>query len=429
MIFLKNHVKLFVLLITIPLISNCGEPQSKKQKANKQTNSTAEVQAHNNEEQQITESSSVATIYLENSGSMFGYVSGNGNFTTTVSTIAADCDINFDKVSYNMVNGKSTPLGNSLENLLLPLSSVSAMNKGITSTSKLTEILEQALSKSGDNKISIVISDGIYSIARDNLIGKLKSQSTLTRNAFYKRLKEEDLTTYLIKYESQFKGKYYPAKGGIVNIDQTRPYYVWVIGQTDVINAKFEDGYFEKLDGFVDIVKFVKLNNGDVTAKYAMHKEKGRNRASNNSLEFTDVDVNNRREFAFSLALDFSKIPYAKQYFDNKDIYENNLGYKVISIDSPDDLKPVAKVGLKNAKYTHIVTLEKTGPPWGTMEFKVKDITPTWIADTNDDEDSDIKDDTSKTFGFKYLIDGISKAYDKINNTENIAEFTIKIKK
>jgi hypothetical protein len=382
-------------------------------------------------EKPVFKPSQIDTVnfYLENSGSMFGYVSGGGNFPTVVSTIAADCDLNFSTVNYSLVNGKSTNIGTELASFLRPVSSVSAMRVGDPSTSDLNLIFEKLLKKAGNGNISILVSDGIYSVNGTGLIQKLKSQSTLTRNNFVKRLREENLTTFLIKYESQFTGNYYPATGGQIEIDQNRPYYVWVIGETQLIKKKFVEGYFQNQPGFVDIVKFVKINSGDVSCQYVTHNTKGFAKVGSNKLVLNDADVNNKREFAFSLAFDFSKVPYNDEYFRNKDVYTIDNGYEVLGITSSTDIKPIAKVGLDLNKFKHVVTFLKTGPPWGTMEVVVKNIIPNWIEDTNTDDDSIIIDNISQTFGFKYLIDGIANGYSVVNNTKDIAKFNFKINK
>src|SRR5690554_6151614 len=55
------------------------------------------------------------TFYLENSGSMFGYVSQPSDFIRAINIIAADCDLNAQGVSYYLRNGDLTPLGSSLK--------------------------------------------------------------------------------------------------------------------------------------------------------------------------------------------------------------------------------------------------------------------------------------------------------------------------
>jgi hypothetical protein len=427
---IKNKLQAFIILLPLLFLISCQANNNNKVKPTlpDETESKS-AKSIKGETISTSENIDAANIYLENSGSMYGYVSGGGDFSSVISTIAADCDLLFSKVNYNLVNGKLTNLGTNLTSFLKPVSSVSAMKVGDPTTSDLNSIFEKILEKAGNGNISILISDGIYSVNGTGLISKLKTQSTVTRNKFVKRLKVENLTTFLIKYESKFKGNYYPAKGSQIKLDQNRPYYVWVIGEADLIKSKFKEGYFQNQPGFVDIVKFVKLNSGDVSCQYVMHNIKGSARVGNDKLVLNNADVNARREFAFSLAFDFSKVPYNEEYFRNDNVYSNDKGYTVTEISASTDLKPVAQVGLDTEKFKHVVTFSKKGPPWGTMEVVVKNIVPNWIAETNTDDDSIIIDNTSQTYGFKYLIDGIANGYSYVKKTEDIAKFQININK
>ena len=140
----------------------------------------------------------------------------------------------------------------------------------------------------------------------------------------------------------------------------------------------------------------------------------------------SDVEPNRNREFSFSMAFDFSGIPVASEYFFNKNIYENNLNYEITEITTPDKINPLSRAGLVDS-YTHVVTFNKTGYPCGTMNLNIKNSVPDWIEKTNMDDDDDIIGNTSQTFGFKHLIDGITNAYKKVNKKEYITQFEIKI--
>lgn len=371
-------------------------------------------------------------FYLENSGSMFGYVSGGGSFVNVVSQLAGDCDLESESVNYSLINGKETKVGSELSKFTNCLS-VSGIKKGDPSTSDLNQIFNKALAHAGNGKISILISDGIYSVngTASQLITDLKSQSVLTRNNFVKRLREENLTTHLIKLSSNFSGYYYPAQGGQVRINQVRPYYIWVIGNERDVKSVFPENYFVQLQGFESIVKFVKLQEQKPACGLLTHGKKGSYRYNSNDLAISNVEPR-RLETAFSLAFDFSQIPLPSTYFDQLEVYENSLGYTTTQICHVDQISSAAKASLQacaQKEITHIVTFEKRKAPWGQMDLKIKNIKPVWINHTHVDDDSDVKNQDGKTFGFKYLIKGINDAYVKVNDSENLAEYTIKITK
>lgn len=425
----KIYVVIFSFALFLPFCFNaCSSPSSKKiieKKEKKPLVILKDVKLTSQEAKPVVK------IYLENSGSMFGYIRSGGNFVNVISQIAGDCDLEAKKVSYVLINGVETKLGANLSKFTKSLS-VKGMRVGDPSTSDLNMIFSKALKNAGKGKISILISDGIYSVngSPSQLLAKLKTQSIITRNNFIKRLKEENLVTQLIKLKANFKGNYYPAAGGKVNINQERPYYVWVIGKKEYINKVFPDNYFEDLPGFIDVVKYIKLDENKPSCGLLKHKVKG-NYTYRLGLSLNDVEPRNLVT-SFSVGFDFSHIPLPSSYFDQTEIYRNNLGYKVVSVDHFSDLSSIAKASAQRSiksNCSHIVTFEKRNAPWGNMNLVVKNLKPLWIDNTHDNDDANIKGDASKTFGFKFLTKGINDAYQKVNKSENIAEYKIIIKK
>ncbi|WP_321299277.1 hypothetical protein [Marinifilum fragile] len=371
-------------------------------------------------------------FYLENSGSMFGYAGASGDFVNVVSQIAGDCDLEAQSVEFTLINGTETNLGTELNRFTNSLS-VSGLKKGDPSTSDLNQIFDKALAHAGNGNVSVLISDGIYSVngSPSELLAKLQSQSILTRNNFIKRLREENLTTHLIKLKSNFSGYYYPAQRGQVRINQNRPYYIWVIGNSRDVQKIFPENYFENLPGFNNIVKFVKMKGQHPSCGLLIHNKKGSYRFNNVDLGLSNVEPR-RLETAFSLAFDFSNIPLPSSYFDQLEVYENNLGYVATNVCHLEQLSSAAKASLQSCvknSCTHIVTFEKSNAPWGTMNLQIKNLKPAWVAQTHDDDDSDIQGDEDKTFGFEYLIKGMNDAYVRVNNSDNLTEYKITINK
>jgi hypothetical protein len=54
---------------------------------------------------------------------------------------------------------------------------------------------------------------------------------------------------------------------------------------------------------------------------------------------------------------------------------------------------------------------------------------PTWITETSLDNETGIIGDTKHTFGFLYLTDAITEAYQYKNKQQNIATFKFEILK
>jgi hypothetical protein len=63
----------------------------------------------------------------------------------------------------------------------------------------------------------------------------------------------------------------------------------------------------------------------------------------------------------------------------------------------------------------------------GDLEIVLKNVAPGWVMETDADNEDLI--DSTHTFGFKFLTDAISKAYEYKNNGRNPAAFKILISK
>lgn len=78
-------------------------------------------------------------------------------------------------------------------------------------------------------------------------------------------------------------------------------------------------------------------------------------------------------------------------------------------------------------KYSHILTFETKQVHPSTLEVVLKKGMPTWPSHYNDDEGNEITDDNAnKTFGIKYMTDGIFEAF---SSSDYYTKMTININK
>lgn len=434
----KSTINYCYIILAIVMFGSCTSRSARVQNSSKLVETSRSVSTSKKTESSIVSNDNLqknrdvkAHIFLENSGSMFGYVK-QGDFVSVVSQIAGDCDIQCSHVDYVLTNGRDTKLGSALTSFTKALT-VSGIRKGDPSKSDLSRMFEKALNVAVDGDVSILISDGIYSVngTAQSLINKLKSESIVTRNKFIKRLQTENLTTVMIKLQSMFDGYYYPASKGRKKIKQNRPYYVWVIGQTKDIDYVFGKDYFRQLQGFVSEMKFAKYSNLEPQMGFVEYHTSGTSRYNPSGLILDNVFPRNNVT-SFSVALDFTDMPFSMSYFDQQGIYTNDLGYKVTSVVRKKDLSKREQQSAQNNvrdHFSHVVTMECSKSPWGTMHLCVENKTPQWVDKTHDDNDQDIVGDTDHTFGFKYLVEGIDLAYKKVNKSANIAVYDIQINK
>ena len=376
------------------------------------------------------------TFYLENSASIFGYVNGPTYYVDVLSELAQKPQFSKEKTNrkFNFINGgktiKITPIGNNPESLTNKLNT-DGFNCGDIRNSNLNEMFQIALNKAKGDSISILISDGIYDV-QNNSENALATLGKTTRTKFIERLNEDDIQTIMIKLNSDFKGYYYPiSKKGKIQIDQKRPYYIWIFGKSQLLNKYFPEEYIsKKLNGYESMIRFLKIGNSKIPYQATTYKKKGNfkfNSGNKNILENVESD-SHTKEFKFSVAVDYSSLPFSDSYLHATTNYEIDHNFKILSIKNYDpDKKKI--FGLK-LEPTHIITIQTNNSPFGDLHISLKNTIPNWIDQTNMDNDSNITGNTSQTIGFKYLTKGITDAYQEFKTQKGIiTTFTIKLNK
>lgn len=370
------------------------------------------------------------TFYLENSESMFGYVNGITDYVEVVSELAEKPEFVIENTAqdYYFINGTKptlTPVGNKasvLKNKLNP----DGFRCGDITKSNLNGMFQVALQNAKNNHISILISDGIYDIGGQGL-SSLVTEGTATRSEFIKRLHLGDLQTIMIKLTSQFNGNYfYASKTGKIAINSTRPYYIWILGDSKLLNKYFPNGYLSgKLKGYETMARFLKP--GSIPVPYQATTE---NMAG--SFAF-DRKVKNRltdaradrlgQGFQFAIAVDYSALPYPESFLSDPSNYIAGNNYKVISVK-----KPARKIHGVDFTPTHLITVQTKKSPFGTLQVSLSDNTPSWIAATDTNTEVNIQTDKVHTYGLKYLTRGITEAYESMSKDKYIATFKIEIR-
>jgi hypothetical protein len=392
------------------------------------------------------------TMYLENSGSMLGYVNGNTEFVNAINDLAQFPNLIVDNTdySYALISGKKNAplkkdelteynLGHDPSILKAQLTKKGYERKS-SGKSDLTKIFEIALNKAHGDSISMLISDGIYDVGgAKSPLNDLKNEVASTRTSFIKKLEEDDIETLVIKLNSDFDGLYHPASltvttGKSEYIKKKRPYYIWVFGNKNLLKKYFSEERLKSLDGYVDVARFQKLTSKQLPHRGIGYQNFGFKLDFRDEPNTFELYKNFTNISSFNIAVDFSDLSVSDTYLTSTTNYSTSGNYNVeaieaISVDPPSKLKPYIKT--LSFKPTHIIKVVSNtkNPELGDLTISLNNLMPTWINDTNSDTDSPFDGNADKTFGFRYLIDGIDDAYNEKSQTKNIAEFKITIKK
>ncbi|KAA6322522.1 hypothetical protein EZS27_027945 [termite gut metagenome] len=385
-------------------------------------------------------------VYIENSGSMDGYVNGNTEFKDAIRDLLVELKYHYDagKIKIHFINSDIHPTAIKIDLADFARNINTGWNVGNRASSNLNNVFKQILGKTGENTISILFSDCIYSINGEKTIDLLSDEKSLTKNAFLSKSKTDSigLSTTIVKMKSRFTGTYYDknnAKTYLTN--ENRPYYISVIGDKNAImdfNSKIR---VEKLQGFDN--RYVmssgsadKLYFSVLLSSYNEGRFKAvRNLSTKNYIHgIEDVKLNRRtnKPFTFAVAIDMKIVPVGADYLLNPSNYlfeDNNFKVKQIVAVDKSQINPSDWLRISSGNPTHIIIVEATGKAISNVSIALKKQIPQWVYDTNTEDDTNIRNDLDKTFGVKYLIEGISEAYQIIYpKDKNYFECNISIK-
>ncbi len=380
------------------------------------------------------ETISKVTFYIENSESTFGYVSSNTEYVAVLTELAQKTDLVKSNTAFdfNFINGMGpqvTHIGNSADMLKERLNP-DGFRTGQITHSNLNGMFEQALASAGGDSISILISDGIYDVGKQpQPLNALINEGRSLRTRFIQRLMKENLQTLLVQFSSQFKGDYFPGMGGVIRgIDQQRPYYIWIFGNSDLLTSNFSEQYLRGLEGYENMARFFVISDFDIPYEVVAHNTSGMYKTDRRRKHvLTDISPDrNTKTFQFSIATNFKEVPYPASYFTDAGNYTSSPNYHVTEVSEGKVLSGLLYDALP-FEPSHLITVKAAGNPAGELQVNLQYSFPGWIEESTTEDDSSAPVDTASTFGLKHLTRAIREAYTDISEKENIASFTITI--
>jgi len=401
----------------------------------------------------VTLTNPAVNVYLENSASMLGYINGTTEYKTDVRELLTSLKFYYgDKnVNLNYINSKIYPIKTDNKLDYITNLNPSIFSVGDVFKSDLNNIFKQILEKTTENTISILVSDCIYSVKGN--ADDLTVCKTGTKDAFLTKSKNSyPVTTAIVKLNSNFNGIYYDMNSKKTKLNkQQRPYYMVIMGSETGLkdfNSKVTFSE-EKMNGYQNELV---LSKKDYSDKYFSDKyyytlvkttsDIGSYRTSKEAstidskkgMEKIQLNERVKGNFTFSIAVDLKNIPITSEYATTPNNYKILEGdYKIKDIKEYDasiekKLNQTSLAMLKNydKKPTHIIIVESTSKSYSNLKIILKNQIPDWVNTTSIINDTNIIKNKNQTFGFKYLIEGISEANKVINpKSKNFLEINI----
>jgi len=410
-------INTLVLCLFSLIFTTCGNAQRKDPKSpNKAIQNTKEVPS----------TKPTINVYIENSGSMDGYVKGITEFEQAVYGYLSDLKIAgiTDKLNLYYINSKPIQFASVadqavIEDFINKLEPSTFQKRGGNrGTSDIANILKLVLKETKDNDVAVLITDGIFSPGK----GKNAQEYLVNQQIGIKGTMADYLKTHpktgIIMYQlfSKFSGIYFNNVDAKISINETRPYYIWIIGKTkhlvdirkSVPESKFKGGGIKKMFSIVPantIIDYaIKQNSGNF--------DKSRN---NPKTEIEDLSEDSRSgKVRFAVNADFTELLLDDYYLTHSENYNLSITNYQLAIKKND----------VNTKYQHSLYFTSEKVRNGILSVKLKMAVPKWVEEINDDIGTSAL--SGKTYGIKYQVYGIYEAYSIKSTDYTEIKITIK---
>lgn len=356
----------------------------------------------------------IIKVYLENSGSMDGYMCNGSQLKDAVYEYVSDLSGVSDRIELNYINNQIIPFKGSLSSYIKTLTPLSfKVAGGNRSNSDMSAMIESVMKEITDSTVAIFISDCILDLPVNDDSQKFLEQCRISiKNAINEGRKQvPDLGVEILKLKSDFTGKYFYPNGSVEMLDSVqRPYYMWIFGNSNILANLNNQVPLSSLDkyGLEGVVAFAK----EIAVPYTI---------SNKSLT-SNVIKAIEGDYLLTIRADFSATLQPDATLQNSSNYSFvNPSLKI------ETIQPIID---KNSPYTHYITIlipNGTTIAQDRLTLNSPKL-PSWVENSNDDTGRDIKNNLSKTTGIKPLIEGVYGSYNKAGkNKNNATSFTFTV--
>lgn len=363
-------------------------------------------------------------IFVENSGSMDGYVSDASTLRDFVEEYLGQIEMSDQGIcgmECYFINSSIIKVSDNTQKFADKLSlSQFQKNGGQRGSSEMADIFDKILPQA-DDTVCIFISDCIFSPGKNkNADDYLNRQGSRIQKSFYLTKAQNEFSTLVYQVNGKFQGKIGNKEDKDWNdkYNGNRPFYVWVIG-ADRYLKQFRD-FEEKLISppFQNLCVFThNTQNIDYAVipsagNYELSKKDPKHAIVNARLGGKGGGCTRRTEgtqFTFAMNVNFSNLLVDEYYLLDKNNYViDNTHYRIDTI---------LKSG--NPRFTHTIKLSATSNTPTKVIVSLLNQMPSWIEEYTDETGStpNPNDSLQRTYGLKTLMGAVYGAYTQKGNT------------
>ena len=336
----------------------------------------------------------IVKAYIENSGSMDGYMRGGSEFKDAVYSYLSSLNNYVKAIQLNYINSQVVPLSVKMAGLVGQLNPVAFKKQGGNrSNSDFKKILSDVVNNANDNTVVVFVSDCILDIPFGRAGEELGIIQTDINNIITSKLKKmPSLGICIFQLESMFDGFYYYPKGGSLQLKGKRPYYMWIIGSQKNLAYLMRHVGKDKIQHGVKNYYAISKSFTIPTVLYSGGKMQSKQKLK------TERDG----KYSCKVLMDLTQTLQDNNYLSNIQNYSSKAGDVIV--------ESVVELPLTN-EYSHMLNLKVSNSAFSdVLEIKKCGI-PSWVEVSNGTSDSTLEKD--KTFSLKYIIGGVFDAYSK----------------
>ena len=373
----------------------------------------------------------VYNIYVENSGSMDGYVKGKTEFEQSVYSYLSDIKISdiCSEMNLYYINSRMLKQPSDVADFIEKLEPNTFKAKGGNrKTTDLSNIIGDILDSHGRDTVSILVSDFVFSPGSGvNADEYLLNQQIGIKNHFaLKQKSNPNLAMMIYQLSSKFEGTYYDRNNTPYNINHQRPFYMMIIGDSHHLKTLSNEITKEKIKGSGVINSYSvsrSISNVDygILAMPKIGSYSPDPASPLTSVKKAKIDRKNpNTKFMLSIGVNYSNLLLDDDYLTDPANYEISNKSFFVSVEKANN----------NTKYTHIIKLslnpQLANLYKGPLSIQLLKQPSSWSEDVTNPDDVGVQNiTTDKTYGFKYLVGGV---YDAYNSEKAYAKFNINIK-
>lgn len=408
-------VNLVMLMLLVLGMSACAS-ESEQGTESRTKSIPKNKKPENGTSENTTQKSYVVNLFVENSGSMAGYVSQGNEFDASLNNIITSIVVSGfaeqSDINLYYINTKTY-----LQNC-----DIASFIKGIKNnvnapTTNIAKLHELVLSNTGKDTLSLLVSDLIISPGRGNNASTVVNteKGNITR-ALSGIIKKRNLAVAVYRLNSHFIGTYYDCVDARRQINNVRPFFIMAFGDKNVIESFRNKVPASKIGNVKNSHVFFKYPSA--TPKYAVQSVGNAERYDSKTIKGAKLDDG---KYKFTVGVDLSGLKLLGNYLVDKSNYStSNKAYIIEKVEK--------KQGVGTTHLIYVSTTQRISPT--SLSIKLKNTIPQWISKYNIDvNDCDkIFDDGNmdKTYGIKAIMDAINDAYN-YDSEKSLTEIKISI--